>query len=371
SENLLELPADPKTNTSWDLTGSTAIVNDLGANVELENLDEGSPLNFADFPIVTVVGNRYDLHVIFSFIDTEIQIEILDEDGTQIDIITSTGTGTLIIPFISTSRLITVRWKNVSTVVNEVSVISALTVERGAVILLKGTTNEVQYTFTMENPNLSSTRFPSGIAVLTESAEPTFAVDNGFVTGAQPATATNSLFQVYDTSLTVDHSSPNWEMINNIGDTVIESSARGGSSFTDSLASNNFAPTGGVFEDIQDGAVDIIYTAFTAREKCFLFDITNGMMKWTGVREKAQLLVGNLTLTSNGVGTIEVAVVINGLVQNDSLVTLTYDNQSPIQTLNTLPISRDLTAGDEIVVQANEAVGTTTWTVSAVHLSIA
>lgn len=370
SENIVPLPLDPLTNTNWDLTGSTARVNQFGGSVSLQNLEEASSLNFADFTILTTPNSRYDVHITVTISLTEMQIEVLDEDDVQIAIVTSSGSGVLDVSFIATSLTSTLRWKNIETTLNDVSVIDDLTQERGAITLLKGTTNEVQYSFAMANPTLNAARFASGIAVLTESPDLAQPVSAGFLTASQPATVANSLFQVYDTSLTLDHSAPNWEMMNNIGDTVIESSARGGSSFTGSVT---FTPIEDIYQDIANA--NIIYTAFTAREKCFLFDSTSGMMKWTGVREKAQLLTGAITLSTSFNGAISsIAIVINGMLQDDSVATIAWDNQRPTQTLTTLPISRDLTVGDEIVVQGTETggnVGTTTWDVLAVRLSIA
>ena len=175
------------------------------------------------------------------------------------------------------------------------------------------------------------------------------------------STATAAMY-VFDHPITFDHSSATWEMMNNLG--VIESSDRGGASFetVDPLTGIQMSAfVQDVWRDIEDGGTDIFYGIFQSMEKCDLNNEQNGEMIWTGVRQRGRVLSCFAMYSRNGGGpdvTFELAVVINGIGQRDSVTRGLIAAAADFITHPTIPITRDLKEGDVIKIQIRNLAGT-------------
>lgn len=165
--------------------------------------------------------------------------------------------------------------------------------------------------------------------------------------------ADNSIY-FYDHPITFDHSSSSWDIEESLA--IIESSDRGGSQFFVTGGSSAEEIPGLVIDVYQDlSGTDIFYGSFSAMEKCFLGDDLNGEITWSGTRNRGRLIAGQVTITRSDGGAAdkfyELAIVINGIVQKDSVSLGSLPNVGTILTLSTLPITRDLVKDNLIKLQ--------------------
>lgn len=157
---------------------------------------------------------------------------------------------------------------------------------------------------------------------------------------------------LYDHLVTFDHSSATWELMNNTGAAAIESSDRSGSNFDNG---NTYVPVSaeqGEWGDIDDDATDLFYSCFSENEKGFCSDETNGEITWNAARTRGRVMTGTVNVARTGTTDrqLELAIVINGIVQNDSKASVFLTNTSPV-SLTTLPLSKDLAEGDTVKLQ--------------------
>lgn len=225
--------------------------------------------------------------------------------------------------------------------------------------VLDGLSNVVKYTFPA----------PGNTGPLGNATDLTV-LDDGFAITVPNAAANGGDIFLFDHTVTFDHSSRTWEF-NALGGTLTESSDRGGSQFSTDSGGIGVLVATGVWTDI--AAAGIFYGGFRAMEKCRLDDETNGQVVWTGVRMRGRQLSALATITrggSNADRIYEVAVVINGNVQTDSISSNVLPDTSTFATIQTLPITRDLVAGDIVKIQIRNITDTETPVVISSKLSI-
>lgn len=220
------------------------------------------------------------------------------------------------------------------------------------IYVMQGISATVQYSFT--GPGTLA----NGIVV----------TDVGAVVSDVTATAT---MHIYSHRVTFDHTSPTWVLENNSGGPV-GSSDRGGSQFTNGTAGIAVAiGTTDVFVDI--AATDIFYGSFNAMEKCRLSDELNGELTWLGVRDRGRVITGIATITRGaGGGDIfyEMAILINDVVQKDSIASIVLPSANAYGTLPTAPITKCLVAGDTVKLQIRNTTDTTDALVVSAKLSV-
>ena len=149
----------------------------------------------------------------------------------------------------------------------------------------------------------------------------------------------------YDTPVTFDHSSRTWQ-IGATGGVLVESSDRGGSNFETSnpLSGEDVTVVQNVWTDI--AATNIAYGSLRGMEKCRLEDELNGAVLWTGTRHRGRQVIGQASFSRTGASAdtaYELAIVINGIVQRDSVVRTVLATTGEFSTVQTLPITRILT----------------------------
>ena len=221
--------------------------------------------------------------------------------------------------------------------------------DSATVNVMEGVSGVVQYSFESEATD------GRGIAHIP---------GNGFLVADLSSTA----IDIYDDPVTFDHSSPTWVVANVPG--IIQSSDRGGSVFT-VLGGLSFTPTMATFVDL--AGTDIAYSSYQECEKNFLSDETNGEMTWLNPRNQGRALTTSITFERAGGGsdfTYQLAVVVNDIVQRDSIATGVLAGNGDVVTLSTLAISRDLVAGDTIKMQLNSVTNSTVITLFEAKLSI-
>jgi len=207
--------------------------------------------------------------------------------------------------------------------------------EGDTVYVMRGITSEVQYSFT------SAAIFQQDIWVTLDRDETSV----GFVlTNSQ-----DNEIVIYSHPVTFDHSSSSWDLMDNAG--VIESSDRGGTQFS-STTRRNVTLTQFVWTDI--AVQDIAYGCFSEFEKMAMFDELSGEIIWLSTRTRGRVISGQLSF-SRGASTndyeYELAIVINDVVQDDSIALGALVTSAAVVTFNTLPISRDLGVGDRVKLQ--------------------
>jgi len=200
------------------------------------------------------------------------------------------------------------------------------------VIVLKGVSSTVQYKFSTADGD------PVAIAISHD----------GFVI----SDSGSDNMSIFNSSPTLDHSSPTWEVIGNTGpEKIVESSAKGGVVFDDSTARVlNPALSDGVVADITDGGVNLIYAPFTQRENAFMSNENLGVITITSARDRGQTFQGSFTATTLAPGTnkYELLIVINGEPQEDSVGSNIWIGNGDIKTITSQPITRDVTDTDEV-----------------------
>ena len=88
---------------------------------------------------------------------------------------------------------------------------------------------------------------------------------------------------------------------------------------------------------------------------------------------KLHSLTSSITFKRAGGGgdfTYEFGIVVNDILQRDSLAVAVLASANDTVTLGTLPISRDLVAGDTIKVQLNSLTNSTAITINSVKTSV-
>jgi hypothetical protein len=209
--------------------------------------------------------------------------------------------------------------------------INLLVLHDAVVSVMKGITGLIQYEF--------ETPVDFSVAIDVH--------DTGFMI------ADNNRIDLINHPVTFDQSSARWEMSDNSGAAApSDSSDRGGSSFDNG---NTYLPVTVVqdeFTDIDDGATDIFYALFSENEKAFLHDETNGELEWTSARTRGQIITGTVNVARVGTTDrqLELVIVINDEVQDDSKASVFLTNTSPV-TLTTLPVSKTLGSGDKVKLQ--------------------
>lgn len=170
-------------------------------------------------------------------------------------------------------------------------------------------------------------------------------------------------FRLYDHPVTFDHSSPSWDIQNvtSSSKTLDSSADRGGVLFF--TPPDEGVDITGLLEDIwvdlADGGVDIFYGFFSENEKMLLNNEENGEIIWTATREKARVITGQVTYGKTGAGDdiYQIALVINGVVQKDSITAGVLIGNNSVTTINTLPISREIVRSDVIKLQMRRTAG--------------
>lgn len=220
------------------------------------------------------------------------------------------------------------------------------------IYVMKGLSATVQYSFT--GPGTLA----NGIVI----------TDVGALVTDVTATAA---MHIYSHPVTFDHSSPTWLLENNSAD-LVESSDRGGSQFTNGTA--GLAVTIGTIDVFVDIAgTDIAFGSFSTMEKNRLNNELNGELTWTGVRDRGRILSGIATITRAGATAdvfYEVAIVVNGVVQKDSIAAIVLPSASAYGTLPTVPITKCLNAGDTVKLQIRNITNTQDPLVVSAKLSI-
>ncbi len=170
------------------------------------------------------------------------------------------------------------------------------------------------------------------------------------------ADITNDVVDIYDHPVTFDHSSRTWQILESPNVTL--SSDRGGSAFFSEtpVQVDLSSVTAGDWTDII--GPNLFYFPFAQNEKCVLDDEINGELEWLGVRDTGRTLTAQATFNRStamgGVRTYQIAVCIDDIPINDSFATAVLEDAQAgdtFVTLTTLPISRDLVAGQRIRIQ--------------------
>ena len=368
-----DLVPDPLDATQWTSDVDDAEVEQNGGEVNLVN-GSGPGFRLATIPLTSLeIGQQYEISFDFVYLGTAIEM-LASNDAVTLDSHTTPDENeNFSLTFIPTDNTTKLVWINQVTTAALESNISSIIAEdvTGKITVLKGTTSEIQYSFPMQNSDPDGIFKPQGVVVLTEYTNIGTAdlIDIGFANVSPSTVVTNSL-NLSTTSLSMGHLSPTWEVMNSIGDSIVESSARGGCTFSSDGANIdldiNF-PENGIFQAIDIGNAGVKYTPFSAREKCYLVDPINGIVKWLNVREKSQVITGSFTINPSASPTLTLAIVINDTIQHDSITTLEFENPTFTQTMNTLPISRDLKEGDLISLQVMSPINTV---ISILHVGL-
>lgn len=235
-----------------------------------------------------------------------------------------------------------------------------VTQETGEIHVMDGVSGTIKYTIE-QNPSF----FDIDDCVVTNI---------GTTQGLLALNAATDEVNVFDSPVTFDHSSNNWDVMNNTGG-LVESSDRGGvivsgqGTFTIALSGKALG------EWAHADAVNMFYSDFTRREKCHMDDDILGEIIWTGPVDRARTLQGIITANSSGNGgTFEIAIGINDgvsdVVQTDSIGEEMYTSPSDTKTLRTMPISRDLVSGDKISIRCRRTVSSFDLETTTVKLSI-
>lgn len=207
--------------------------------------------------------------------------------------------------------------------------------------VMRGISSTIQYEFTSKSASLADLW-----QLLDQGLTPK---EVGYVI----TDSSTDEYHLYDHPVTFDHSAASWEIVN-VPDTT-GSSDRGGSEFstttpvTVTLAGNN------LWKDITDSGIAIFYTCFAEFEKLVLSNEQNGEVLWLSTRERGRIIAAQATFSRTGntqQSFFEIAVVIDGIVQKDSITSGVLANATTsVLTLTTLPISRDIVLGTIIKIQ--------------------
>lgn len=208
-----------------------------------------------------------------------------------------------------------------------------------SVSVMRGVSNIVQYKFTTASTGLRD--IWQIFDQLTKKVG--FAVSDDFANN----------IRLYDHGVTMDHSAPTWEIMDSVS--LVSSSDRGGVQFANDPGITITAlTTVNVWVDIAE--TGIFYGDFSEHEAMVLEDETNGEIRWLGSRDRGRNLAGAVTLDRTSGGSAndifyQIAVVVDGIVQKDSITVGATPDQSTVLTINTIPISRDLVAGRVVKLQ--------------------